>query len=219
MEDQKPTSSAYWAVVTFIRDSLIAIACGAVIMFCGAFAGLGLLIAINVLPSERAATAALILTPPAVLFAGQRLRSLANPRSKLAGNVVFVVGAVLLGSSLGFLALYFVRPRGADDYGPLYSLCGLGGVVGTAIAFRNSSHRLLIRSGTIMIVLASLMATSTVEVFSRYSYVAAKITLTGFEKALVAVGANAMLVVVPVATALLLGRANKNVQIAGSDQI
>ena len=70
-----------------------------------------------------------------------------------------------------------------------------------------------------MIVLASLMATSTVEVFSRYSYVAAKITLTGFEKALVAVGANAMLVVVPVATALLLGRANKNTQLAGSDQI
>ena len=218
MEDQKPTNSAYRPVVTFIRDSLIAIVCGAVSMICGAFAGLGLLIGINVLPSERAAIVALILTPPAVLFAGHRLRSSTDPLSKLAGNVVFVVGAVLLGSSLGFLALYFVQPRGADDYGPLYSLCELGGVFGTAIAFRSSSYVLLIRAGTIMIVLASLMATFTVEVFSPYSYVAAKITLTGFEKALVALGANVMLVAVPIATALLLGRANRNVQIAGSDQ-
>jgi hypothetical protein len=204
------------AFMSFVRDLLIAIVCGAVTLICGAFAGLGLLIAINLLPSEEAAIAALILAPPAVLIAGNLLQRIANPFSKFAGNVVFALGAVLLGSSLGFLALYFVRPRGADDYGPLYSLCGLGGVLGTGIAFRGSGLRLLSRSGTIMIVLASLLATSTAEMFSRYSYAAAKMPLSDLEKTLITIAMVALLIAVPVATAFLLSRADRKVQPAGS---
>lgn len=204
-----------WWSLRLLRDALIAVVSAALICYSGNLLGLGVFIAIDAVGLSinfigSYAVDLPILSSIVLFFVGKFLDRSSKPVTRVCGDILLLLAAMLLGSWLGIEMQRFTVQHGAEDLGIYDGPCEAG-VVALGVLFQRSAHSALNRSGSIMIVLGSFLLFRFAAISIEYSHLASHLILTAGEKSLLKLVKVTLSLLVPTATAVLLIRRSARV--------
>ena len=198
-------------VLSWILVGLIALAVSAAVYLGGRLAALGLFIALDAIPHAWGFVADVIFEAmPLVLslplfFMGRALEHSPRPATRTLGGILFVAAAIVLGLWIGIVVSRFTVPHSAEDLGIFYGP-GEAALIALGVLCYRSVRVYFRRLGFVIIILGSCMLAMFAEVTLEYSYFAQHFILTMKHVIFLRVVNIAVLLTVPVLTAVLLLR-------------